>query len=71
VTFGSVPDWEARLPFTSGRPRGRPFGARSDEAVFIGDVLTRHVPEIASRELEIVAIARRPGELSRSRFGAV
>ncbi len=43
----------------------RPYGARSDEAVILGDLLMRHVPELANGELEIVAIARAPGQYSK------
>ncbi len=42
----------------------RRYGARSDDAVIVGDLLMRHVAELASGELEIVAIARAPGQLS-------
>ena len=44
---------------------GPPYGARGPQAVVVGDLLMRHVPELASGEIEIVAIARQPGELSK------
>jgi transcription antitermination factor NusA-like protein len=43
----------------------RPYGARSDESVDVGDLLMRHVPALARGDLEIVAIARRAGILSK------
>lgn len=43
----------------------RPYGARSDESVIVGDLLMRHVPALARGDLEIAAIARRPGVLSK------
>jgi transcription antitermination factor NusA-like protein len=63
VTFAS--DRNASLALRLGALPARPYGARTDEAVVIGDLLTKQVPEIAGGELEIVAIARRPGELSK------
>jgi transcription antitermination factor NusA-like protein len=41
------------------------YGARSEAAVYVGDVLREEVPALAARDLEIVAIARRPGVLSK------
>src|ERR671939_2140017 len=43
----------------------RPYGARSDDSVAVGDLLMRSVPALARGDLEIVAIARRPGVLSK------
>jgi transcription antitermination factor NusA-like protein len=43
----------------------RRYGARSGDGVVVGDLLVRHVPALASGELEIVAIARRPGVLTK------
>jgi transcription antitermination factor NusA-like protein len=43
----------------------RPYGARSDASVIVGDLLMKHVPALAGGELEIAAIARRPGALSK------
>ncbi len=43
----------------------RPYGARSDASVIVGDLLMRHAPALARGELEIAAIARRPGILSK------
>jgi transcription antitermination factor NusA-like protein len=43
----------------------RPYGARSDEAVLVGDLLARIVPALSRGNLEIVAIARRPGILTK------
>jgi transcription antitermination factor NusA-like protein len=65
VTFGPVPDLSATLPLAGRTPVGRAYGARTDDGVFVGDLLSKHVPEIASGELEIVSIARRSGELSK------
>jgi transcription antitermination factor NusA-like protein len=45
--------------------QARPYGARSDESVVVGDLLMRHVPALARGDLEIVAIARRPGVLTK------
>src|SRR5207302_1734275 len=43
------------------------YGARSEAAVFVGDLLRKEVPSLADEggTLEIVAIARRPGVLSK------
>jgi transcription antitermination factor NusA-like protein len=65
VSFASLRNLDITLPLTASAIPARPYGARTDEAVFVGDLLTQHVPEIVSGELEIVAIARRPGELSK------
>jgi N utilization substance protein A len=46
-------------------PFVRPYGARSDESVLVGDLLTQHVPALARTDLQIVAIARHPGVLSK------
>jgi N utilization substance protein A len=44
-----------------------PYGARSEAAIFVGDLLCAEVPSLAAADgqLEIVAIARRPGVLSK------
>jgi transcription antitermination factor NusA-like protein len=44
-----------------------PYGARSEAAVFVGDLLCEEVPDLASDggTMDIVAIARRPGVLSK------
>jgi transcription antitermination factor NusA-like protein len=44
-----------------------PYGARSEAAMFVGDLLCEEVPALAASDgdLEIVAIARRPGVLSK------
>ncbi len=53
-----------------------PYGARSEAAVYVGDLLTEEVPQLGHNTgtLDIVAIARRPGVLSkvavRPRVGA-
>jgi transcription antitermination factor NusA-like protein len=65
VSFASLRDLDTTLPLTASAIPARPYGARIDEAVFVGDLLTQHVPEIVSGELEIIAIARRPGQLSK------
>jgi transcription antitermination factor NusA-like protein len=54
-----------RLPGLAEPIPERPYGARSDESVVVGDLLMRHVPALVRRELEIAAIARRPGVLSK------
>jgi len=41
------------------------FGARSVAGEYVGRLLTREVPSLARGELEIVAIARRPGVLTK------
>jgi transcription antitermination factor NusA-like protein len=46
-------------------PGVRPYGARSDESVLVGDLLMRHVPALARGDLEIVAIARHQSVLSK------
>lgn len=43
----------------------RPYGARSEGSVVVGDLLMRHVPALARGDLHIVTIARRPGVLSK------
>src|SRR5947209_852770 len=53
------------LPWTIEESLARPYGARSDQSVPVGDLLMRHVPALARGDLEIVAIARRPGVLSK------
>jgi transcription antitermination factor NusA-like protein len=63
--------------FDDQTPERFPYGARSEAAIFVGDVLHEEVPALAAADgtLEIVAIARRPGVLSkvaiRPRSGAV
>jgi transcription antitermination factor NusA-like protein len=44
-----------------------PYGARSAAAVYVGDLLCEHVPAVSpsTGNLDIVAIARRPGVLSK------
>ena len=52
-----------RLAF---EPVGRyPYGARSEAAAFVGDLLHEEVPALAEGVLEIVSLARRPGVLSK------
>jgi transcription antitermination factor NusA-like protein len=41
------------------------YGARSEAAVYVGDLLSREVLALANHDLEIVAIARRPGVVSK------
>jgi hypothetical protein len=43
----------------------RPFGALTDSAVAVGAAACQHVPELASGELEIVALARTVGLRSK------
>src|SRR5687768_16517359 len=53
---------EASPAESAGR---RPYGAKSEAGVFVGDLLQREVPALATGELDIVAIARRPGVQSK------
>jgi transcription antitermination factor NusA-like protein len=48
-------------------PERFPFGARSEAGVYVGELLTAEVPHLADPhgDIEIVAIARRPGVLSK------
>lgn len=43
----------------------RPYGARSEAAVYVGELLMETVPSLASGDLELVAVARRPGVLTK------
>src|SRR5689334_17112420 len=43
----------------------RAYGARSEASIVVGDLLMRAVPALARGELEIAAIARHPGVLSK------
>jgi transcription antitermination factor NusA-like protein len=54
-----------RLPLFADEQSARIYGARSEESVAVGDLLMHHVPALARRDLEIVAIARRVGVLSK------
>ncbi len=52
--------------FDEQAPERYPYGARSEGAIFVGDLLHAEVPSLAADgDLEIVAIARRPGVLSK------
>ncbi len=55
------------MPFADAAAERFPYGARSEAAVFVGDLLREEVPSLAAEggALEIVAIARRPGVLSK------
>ena len=55
------------LPFPDAAAERFRYGARSEAAVFVGDLLREEVPSLADEggTLEIVAIARRPGVLSK------
>lgn len=47
-------------------PERYPYGARSLAAVYVGDLLCEHVPALSAEgNLDIVALARRPGVLSK------
>jgi hypothetical protein len=48
------------LPWAIDQPPARPYEARSDQSVGVGDLLMRHVPALARGDLDIVVIARRP-----------
>jgi transcription antitermination factor NusA-like protein len=54
-----------RLPVLGDDPPARPYGATSDESVVVGELLMRSVPALTRGDLEIVAIARRRGVLSK------
>jgi transcription antitermination factor NusA-like protein len=59
---------ELPLPRFAPEPIERfPYGARSEAAIFVGDLLCAEVPSLCELDggLEIVAIARRPGVLSK------
>jgi transcription antitermination factor NusA-like protein len=59
---------QAQLPRFEVEPSERfAYGARSEAGVFVGDLLHAEVPSLGgeSATLEIVAIARRPGVLSK------
>jgi transcription antitermination factor NusA-like protein len=52
--------------FDDPAPSRYPYGARSAAGVFVGDLLSREVPTLSrTGEARIVAIARRPGVLSK------
>jgi transcription antitermination factor NusA-like protein len=56
------------LPRFDAEPLERyPYGARSEAAIFVGDLLSAAVPSLRGSDpaVEIVAIARRPGVLSK------
>jgi transcription antitermination factor NusA-like protein len=53
-----------RLPGLD-EPSLRPYGARSEDSVIVGDLLMKHVPALSAGELEIVAIARHRGVLAK------
>src|ERR671935_1272236 len=53
------------LPGADLAGHARSYGARSEESIVVGDLLMRHVPALARGDLEIVAIARRPGVLTK------
>jgi N utilization substance protein A len=57
---------QSRLPTPREYSAGpRPYGARSEESVIVGDLLKAHVPPIARGDIEILAIARRPMVLTK------
>ncbi|HET6318714.1 MAG TPA: hypothetical protein VFG86_19850 [Chloroflexota bacterium] len=58
---GSLPLW---LPVMEDS-RQRPYGARSDAGVRVGELLYKHVPALTRGDLEIVAIARRQTVLTK------
>jgi transcription antitermination factor NusA-like protein len=65
VTLPESGPGEAQEQQAALLPGVRPYGARSDESVLVGDLLMRHVPALARGDLEIVAIARHQGVLSK------
>src|SRR5438045_1817303 len=60
--YGAGEATEQQVPLLPGE---RPYGARSEESVVVGDLLMRHVPALARGDLEIVAIARHQTVLSK------
>jgi transcription antitermination factor NusA-like protein len=63
-----APKWQVSapaLPWADQDSPPRPYGARTDASIIVGDLLMRWVPALARGELEIAAIARRPGVLSK------
>jgi N utilization substance protein A len=58
---------EAVPSFVGSTSERWPYGARSEGAVFVGDLLCEEVPDLArpGGSLDLVAIARRPGVLSK------
>jgi transcription antitermination factor NusA-like protein len=48
-------------------PERYPYGARSEAAIYVGDLLTEEVPQLSHTGglLDLVAIARRPGVLTK------
>jgi transcription antitermination factor NusA-like protein len=62
--------------FDEGELKRYPYGARSEAAIYVGDLLSEEVPQLerVTGTLDIVAIARRPGVLTkvavRARAGA-
>jgi transcription antitermination factor NusA-like protein len=65
VVPSDVPDQAALLLPGVEPATARPYGARSDESVIVGDLLMRFVPALARGDLEIAAIARHRGVLSK------
>jgi N utilization substance protein A len=53
------------LPGFDARSARFRYGARSEAAVFVGDLLYEFAPSLRDEQLEIVAISRRPGVLSK------
>lgn len=69
-TLNTIQSDSAALPlprFDTEPIERYPYGARSEAAVFVADLLCAEVPGLCELdgELEIVAIARRPGVLSK------
>src|SRR5260370_16323037 len=60
--YGAGEATEQQVPLLPGE---RPYGARSEESVVVGDLLMQHVPALARGDLEIVAIARHQTVLSK------
>jgi transcription antitermination factor NusA-like protein len=56
---------QALPDFADGAPERFAYGARSEAAIYVGDLLYAEVPALAEGRLDIVAIARRPGVLSK------
>jgi transcription antitermination factor NusA-like protein len=64
TAYVEQPPLGVRLPGLDEPPL-RPYGARSDDSVIVGDLLMKHVPALGAGELEIVAIARHRGVLAK------
>src|ERR1700681_1725470 len=56
---------QALPDFADQTPERFAYGARTEAAVYVGDLLYAEVPALAEGRLDVVSIARRPGVLSK------